>query len=317
MLVVKKTTELTDKEIDEILSMFNFIMHRDRKPAQFKELYFNTVFGYSYHVMLYEEGELIGFHSGIPFYYQKDGERFIAGLGLDTMTHPKHRDFFNVRDMFKACEEAMAAEGCVIRVGFPNDNSYPVLKKGFKYKDIGKMDTYFLPLKIGGVKPSLKVLNPLSQLFCRLLIAASHFSCSKSVHSFKYGKERKSFDEVRYKWFGAVDYKTIEVDGVKAYYKTQIQEGVKTLFILDVWPLSKCGFDKVVRAIYHKERKGLDMIMYVGHLPFVSLSLVKMPHKFEPKHFNFTCKPLVKDFFDESLYDISNWDVNLSNYDLL
>ena len=107
------------------------------------------------------------------------------------------------------------------------------------------------------------------------------------------------------------------MDGVKAYYKTQVQEGVKTLFILDVWPLSKCGFDKVVRAIYHKERKGLDMIMYVGHLPFVPLSLVKMPHKFEPKHFNFTCKPLVKDFFDESLYDISNWDVNLSNYDLL
>ena len=74
---------------------------------------------------------------------------------------------------------------------------------------------------------------------------------------------------------------------------------------------------KKLSDIYKKERKGIDMIIYVGNLPFTPIGLISVPHRLEPKHFNFTCKPLVKDFFDDSLYDIRNWEVNLSNYDLL
>ena len=48
------------------------------------------------------------------------------------------------------------------------------------------------------------------------------------------------------------------------------------------------------------------MIIYVGNLPFTPIGLFSVPHRLEPKHFNFTCKPLVKDFFDDSLYDIRN-----------
>ena len=59
------------------------------------------------------------------------------------------------------------------------------------------------------------------------------------------------------------------------------------------------------------------MIIYVGMLPFTPISLLTVPHRFEPKRFNFTCQPLIEDFFDDSLYDIRNWDVNLSSYDLL
>lgn len=317
MLTVKKTTELSRAEVEKINNLFNYVFKRNRNAQLFFDMFLNTFLGYSYHVLLYEGNELIGHHAGIPFIYNRDEEHFLVGLGLDSMTHPKHRDFFNVRDMFKACEEAMATDGCVLRIGFPNDNSYPILKKGFKYKDIGKLNTYFLPIKISGVKPNIKMLNPLSRLLSACIIGLSSFSRSKRVFSYKYGKDRSCFDDTRYKWFGGVDYCKIEVDGIKAYYKTQVQEGVKTLFILDVWPISKNGFDKIVRVIYKKEHKGIDMIIYVGHLPFTPMSLITMPHKFEPKHFNFTCKPLVKDYFDDSIYDINNWDVNLSNYDLL
>lgn len=317
MIVVKKTIDLTEQEYESIAELYNSIFHPRRTIKDFQEIYMNTPFGYSYNVLLYEENNLIGFHAGIPFYYRCNGVQFMAGLGIDTMTHPKHRDFFNVRDLIKACEEAMVADGCLLRVGFPNDKSYPILKKGLKYKDIGKMKTYFLPMNIGGIKPKLGMLDPLSQLFSACIIGLSAFSCSKKVFSFKYGKDRSCFDDTRYRWFGSIDYCTIEVYGIKAYYKKQVQEGVNTLFILDVWPISKNGFDKIVRTIYTKEHKGIDMIIYVGHLPFTPMSLVTMPHKFEPKHFNFTCKSLVKGYFDDSIYDINNWDVNLSNYDLL
>ena len=316
MVVVKKTTELTVHDYQLIHDLFVSVFKRERTLEQFKDLYCNTPLGYAFHAMLFEGDELIGFHTGIPFYYRDGEKRFIAGLGIDTMTAEGHRDFFHVRDLFKACEEAMATEGCKLRLGFPNDNSYPILKKGSKYKDIGKLDTYFLPIRVGGVKPSLKVLNPLSRIFAFGLMIASRFSFSRKEYKFKYGKERSSFDSVRYKWFGGL-YNTIKVGKIISRYKIQVQENVRTAFLLDVFPLSKYAFDAVVREIYHREKTNVDLIMYVGHLPFSPNSLITMPHKFEPKHFNFTCKPLVNDFFDDSLYDINNWDVNLSNYDLL
>lgn len=314
-LIVKKTTELTSDEIEQINQLYIAVFNHSRTEEDFKSQYLNTPLGYSYHAILKEGDELIGFHSGIPFNYLKNGQHFIAGLGINTMTAVGHRDFFNVRDMFVACENVMKEEGCVLRLGFPNDKSYPVLKKGFKYKDIGKLDTFFLPIRIGGIKPSLRVLNPLSKLFSWFVIQLSRLSCDKNICEFKYKKDRSDFDSYRYKWFGG--YQTIEVDGVKAYYRISEHEGVRTAFVVDIHPLSKKVFDAIIRKIYRMERKKIDLIMYVGHLTFNPLSLIKMPHKIEPKHFNFTCKPLVKDVFDESLYDIDNWDVNLSNYDLI
>lgn len=315
-LIVKKTTELKSEEIGKINDLFNHIFKHNRTEEVFLAQYLNTPLGFSYHVMLMEGDELIGFHSGLPFYYLNGEKKFIAGLGIDTMTAEGHRDFFNVRDMFVACENAMKEDGCVLRIGFPNDKSYPVLKKGFKYKDIGKLDTYFLPIRVGGVKASFRFLNPLSRLFSWFVIQLSRFSCNKQVEDYLYKKERCSFDAIRYKWFDG-EYAEVEKNGAKAYYKVQEHEGVRTAFVLDVYPRSKSQFDAAIREVYRKERKNIDLIMYVGHLNYEPMSLLRMPHKIEPKHFNFTCKPLVKDVFDDSLYKIENWDVNLSNYDLV
>lgn len=313
---VKRTTELTATEIDSINALFFDVFKKERSTDYFLSEYLNTPLGHSYHAMLWEGEELVGFHSGVPFYYRDGDKRFIAGLGIDTMTAVGHRDFFNVRDLFKACEEAMKADGCVLRIGFPNDNSYPILKKGFKYKDIGKLNTYFLPIKIGAIKPKFGLLNIFSRLLSWSIVTFSHLSCSKKVHEFRYAKCRESFDAVRYKWFGG-EYQTIECKGATVRYKVMDYNGVMTAFVLDISPMSKSAFDCAVRRIYSVEGDSIDMIMYVGYLPFTPLSLITMPHKMEPKHFNFTCKPLVKGIFDESIYDISNWDVNLSNYDLL
>lgn len=315
-VVCKRTTEITDEEIKDIYRLFDEVFEQKREVSSFRKEYENTVLGYSYHSMLLHEGEIVGFHSCLPFYYTDNGKRFIAGLGIDSMVKKEHRDFFGFRDMIVACQKRMHEDGCVLRIGFPNDNSYPILIKGFKYKDIGKMTTYFLPIRIGGVKPKLSFLNPLSQLFAWCEIQLSRLSLNGKVYTFRYAKERESFDKVRYQWFDG-DYKMIEVGDVKARYKIKTQEGVKTAFLIDVHPMSKKMFDKVVRCIYMKERRHVDLIMYVGHLPFTPISLITIPHKYEPKHFNFTCKVLEKDYFDDSIYDINNWDVNLSNYDLL
>ena len=247
---------------------------------------------------------------------QLDHDRFMAALGIDSMVKKEYRDYFNFHDMIVSCQKRLKEDGCVLRIGFPNDNSYPILKKGLRHKDIGRLTTYCMIRNIGAVKPSLAFLNSISRLGGRLQYLISFLSVGKKVYHYKYHKDRESFDAVRYKWFGG-DYRKVEKKGIHFVYKIMPYKGVDTAFLLDVWPLSRTSFEMAVRHIYKHERKKIDMILYVGSLSFTPWGLWTIPHRYEPKHFNFTCNPLTKGYFDESLYDIRNWEVNLSNYDLL
>ena len=316
-ILVKKTFELHDEEIVAIYTLFDEVFGQKRDVATFRENYSNTPLGYSYHsILLSDDGETIGFHSCMPFYYRKNGEQFMAALGIDSMVKKEHRDFFNFHDMIVQCQKRLKEDGCVLRIGFPNDNSYPVLKKGLKYHDIGKLTTYCMIRNIGVVKHGLSGLNFLSRGLSRLQYLCSFLSVGNKQYNFKYHKDRLTFDKVRYKWFGG-HYERASVKESTFVYKIELYNGVEAAFLLDVYPLSKSAFESAVRYIYRKERKKVDIIIYVGALPFTPIGLITVPHRYEPKHFNFTCKPLVKDYFDDSLYDIRNWEVNLSSYDLL
>ena len=60
--------------------------------------------------------------------------------------------------------------------------------------------------------------------------------------------------------------------------------------------------------------------MFVGHLPkyIRKTGLVKIPRKYEPKHFYMTGGLYDKSLIDEaSFYNIIDWDANLSDYDLI
>ena len=81
--------------------------------------------------------------------------------------------------------------------------------------------------------------------------------------------------------------------------------------------MTRNNLEKAVRKIYLNEYKYIDMIIYVGKLHFRPFSLVKLPRFLEPKKFRFTCRVLDDNYFDNSVYDISNWDINLSSFDLL
>jgi len=316
-ILVKKTFELQDEEIVAIYNLFEDVFGQKRDIATFRENYSNTPFTYSYHsLLLNDDKQIVGFHSCMPFYYKKNNEQFMVALGIDSMVKKGYRDYFNFRDMIIHCQKRLKEDGCVLRIGFPNDNSYPVLKKGLKHHDIGKLTTYCLIRNVGAMKQNLSGLNYVSRGLSRLQYLCSFLSVGYKQYKFKYYKDRLTFDKVRYKWFGG-HYDKVNVKGSDIVYKIEFYNGVNTAFLLDVWPLSRSAFEAAVRYIYSKERKKIDMIIYVGMLPFTPISLLTVPHRFEPKRFNFTCQPLIEDFFDDSLYDIRNWDVNLSSYDLL
>ena len=101
-------------------------------------------------------------------------------------------------------------------------------------------------------------------------------------------------------------------------YKIMDYNNVKTAFLIDVFEKSPKNFNTAVRHIIKNHTKEFDILLYVGHLPFKSHGLIKVPQRFSQKKFNFVGKILLKDEIDNDVFfNLNNWDVNLSNYDLL
>lgn len=315
--IVKKTTELAKYERKQILDLFNHIFKTNRSLEQFDNQFYQNVLGYSYHSMIMDDGCIVGCNSFIPAYYYVAGERLCFVNSVDTMVSKPYRDFANLYDMMIEGFEYMKEQGIDFVYGFPNDNAYPVYMKSKLMKNIGKMYTYCLPYRISGVKAKLRFLNPLSVLFSQLLVTYSGLLGNSKVFSFPVEKDTESYNATRYKRLDGA-YSMVQSDKGGFVYKIQLHENVKTAFLIDVFPKSPKNFTLAAKYIVKHHRKEFDLLLYVGVLPFAFSGLIRIPRKFEPKSFNFTGVLLNNEMkHSELLFDVQNWDINLSSYDLI
>lgn len=316
--VVKKTNDLSDSEKQAMLDLFNIVFEQNRKMDVFLNQYIQNPCGYSYHSLMIDANKIVGFNSYVPSYCMVDGKRVFVANSCDTLVFKPYRDFFNLADMIAVARKAMTADGVAFYYGFPNDNSYPVVIKGKITKEVGVLDTYFLPYRVGGIVKKLKILNPFSKLFSYLLIYLGGPG-KKTVANFRIAKELVTFNQTRYKRMDG-EYSIVPDIAGGFTYKVMEHEGVHTAFLIDVFEKSERNFKKAVKYIVRKEKQNFDILLYVGYLPkgLRNIGLVRIPHKYEPKHFHFTARVLNKDEVDEKvLLNIENWDVNLSNYDII
>lgn len=287
--------------------------------TSFKNRYLHTPIGYSVHALLLDEnGKIIGCHHLVPFYYIFDCRKNLFAYGSGTMIKKEHRNFLTYRRLITESQKYIVDElGCTFLLGFPNNNSYPVQKKGMKRQDVGDLSIYFLPVKIGSFKVSLRWLNPLSVFLSKSWIDLSFLSCSRKKHEPLVHRDYESFNRCRYairKNF----YIRIEEKNYSGYYCVKNYEGKMIAFVLDIQPISKKFFDGFVRTMMKElSSTEIDGIMFVGYLPFTPMTLVKIPKKFEPKTFHFVGTIFNKDEIDDRIFDVSNWYVSLADYDLV
>jgi hypothetical protein len=316
-IIVKKTSELTEDDQTGILVLFNTIFEKDRTLEQFKNQFLNNPLGYSYHSMMIYNEQVVGCDSYIPSYYLVNGRRLLFANSVDTMVSKPYRDFANLYYMITAIHEYMQNEGVVYAYGFPNDNAYPVYVKSKLMRDIGSLATYCLPYRIGGIKPQLKALNWLSVLFVNSYVFLMSLLADKKIHHFPIEKEAATYNMTRYKRLDS-KYNTVNYKGSEFVYKLMEYEGTRSVFLIDVFEKSAANFNKAVRYIIKNHHHEFDILLYVGRLPFRFHGLIQVPPKLAPKNFHFTGEILRKGEIDNNLvFDINNWDVNLSNYDLL
>lgn len=310
--LVKKTSEFTYEELIEMNSLFNEIFGKNRSVDDMVNLYTKNPLGYSYHSIFMEGGHIVGMNVYVPYYYTLDGKRILFANSIDSMIKKEHRDFFNFIDMVNTGYDYMKKEGVVFVYGFPNDNAYPLLTKSKLMREIGKMYTYCLPYRIGGIKKKLGLLNWSSILFCRIwLFVSSIFASDKKLMN-RIEKDCVSFNKTRYE---------MHTGGYRIQngfvYKVMEFNGVRAAFLIDVFEKSSKNFCKALSNIIKSDSKDFDIILYPGYLNKKNIGMIKIPHKFEPKRF-FLCGRILDDSFNSDVFwDIENWDINLSNFDLI
>lgn len=313
--VTKSTFELSKIELLQIKDLFEEVFEKPSSVDFFVKYYTGNFLGYSFHSLIIKEGRIVGVNSLVPIIYMYNGEkmRFVNAGG--TMISKRCRGLENFYDMINESFRFLKEKGFAAYVGFPNDASYSLYIGTKLQKDIGKLYTYILPYKLGNVKKSLCWLNSLSKLFCWGYVYFNGLLASMNVTQFIIHKDHDSFDQYRY---NNPSYKQIEIGGCKAFYIVKVHERVRTAFIIDITEKSAKNFQKTVKEIIKREKSNMDMILYVGNLPFRNHGLIKLPRKFEPKNFHFTGHIIDHNLVNKDIfYNLDNWDVNLSNYDLV
>lgn len=320
-IVCKKSTELTQTEKEQICQCFGAVFEKHSKSIHdFNNQFLNTCLGYSLHTMLKnEEDEVVGLYAVVPFDYIYRSEKLLFCIGVDFMIRKDYRnDFKNVLNICRASMKYAKDNDITCIFAFPNDLSYQLNTRILRMKDVGKLFTYILPYKVGNAKPSLKALNIFSKLFSRLMLSFSTFDYRTECKEVMIHRNRETFDKTRYNWFNPDEYRFYKDEQMSCSWKCADFEGVKAAFLMDVYPMTPKNFNKATREMFNVEKGNVGLFLYVGNLPFNPTSMIKISLKFAPKNFNFVAQILDKNKVNaDDIFDMNNWDVNLSSCDLL
>jgi Acetyltransferase (GNAT) domain len=313
--VFKTTDRLSQADKDQFRRLFFKIYGKNMSEEDFSRKYLYTPLGYSYHGLMIGDGQILGACNTVPYRYRYFGREAIFGLSVDLMVDEEHRGGpFNVKCMADLVCQAMRDDGIDFVFGFPNEAAYPCVKRLLGWRDVGELEFYVLPHKIGALVPGLRPMNCPWRLVTAGLVRWPRLPDS-AVAAYNIQKVCDAgFEAHRYDG----QHHRLDVgQGGTCMYRTYTEtNGVRTLYILDVDPLEKTFFREAAQELYHRHSTLTDLMLYVGRLPFTPRPLLRVPASMRPRRIYMCGKLLTPGAFDERLFDIENWNVNLSNFDV-
>jgi hypothetical protein len=313
--VFKKTNEFTEEEGSQFLDLFGLTFPKHMTTSLFKRKYMHTPFGYSYHGLMLADGKVVGAYNLIPYMYRYFDKDVIFALSVDAMIHEHHRTRpFGFVKMANLALAALKQDGICFAFGFPNDNVYEFTKRVLKWRHIGEVDFYILPCKVGAVKPNLVCLNSISRACCSML---ARFPLGRSRACHTYGIEKtksERFDEHRYD--GSYTRIDLGALGQCIYTTCEEENGVRALYIIDVAPLTPAAFDSAIGRIYAESTPGVDLFIYAGKLPFIPTKMIRLPKSMRPRQVHMCGRILDPETVDDRVFDMENWNINISNFDV-
>lgn len=313
--VFKTTKQLSQADKDQICDLFFKVYGKNISREDFDRKYLCTPFGYSYHGLMQLDGRIVGAYNTVPYRYRYFGREVVFALSVDLMVDQDHRGGpFNVRSMSELVWQPMRDDGIDFVFGFPNEMSYTCVKKLLGWKDIGELDFYILAHKIGVMVPRLRFMNCLWHLLTAGMVHWPRLP-DASVPTYNIQKVCDAgFEAHRYNG----QHLNLEVgkSGKCVYRMYTESDGVRALYIIDVNPLEKAYFREAVDELYRRYSTTTDLILYVGRLPFTPRPLLRVPASMRPRRVYVCGKILAPGALDERVFQIENWNLNISNFDV-
>ncbi len=320
-ITLKKTNELNQSDWKKYIDAFNTVFEKSFSFEFFQNKYEKTIKGYSYHSFLTtEDNQIVGGCTTIPFSYNFGNEKKLVGLVVDVFVLKEHRrNPYALLKMYQKQGDLLREEGITMILGVPNDVAYPYWKKLAKWKDIGSLTYYVMPVKIGNVigkKSSL--LNFASTVFTKSLTIISTINPSKEkACPISIDRSESIIEQQRYN----ENHELVDQNGIFFSFRIEIEKGIRTCYLIDFY--SKNSKQKTAQALrkaisYITKNTDVDIIIYVGKLNFFQTLLFKVPKSKEPKTLPLTNDVLLPNEFKDSNFisDIKNWDFGLFNYDV-
>ena len=324
---LKKTNELSDSEMGQICELFSSIFESDRSLDMFKKQFLGTPLGYSYHGLMLDGTRIVGSYSAMPYRYLYDGQELLFTLSVDTMIAKEYRgDPWAFIRMVNPTYDAARADNIPFAYCFPNDSIYLIRKKILRWRDIGTLSYYVLPVSMRVKWPALSFLDSILcggvSIAARQRVSEPALAAQTQPLFVVQKKTDQAFMDYRYSFYHrysseGTGYIKVESPCGHFVYRREVFDGVAAAFLVDIYPLTKPHLTYAVSRVLAAEKHRVAAIIYVGHLGFRPNGLFKLPKRREPKKVRMTGKILIEGVVDERIFDLDHWCVNLSNYEAL
>lgn len=311
------TAEWTEQDWSTYTAAFNEVFKKKYLSSFFQKKYINVKDQNSYHALLEDEKEgVVGGCTILPCHYERNGEIFLIGLAVDVFIRESYRsDPLMLRRMYKQLRSFLIEKGVVAVVAVPNATAYSYWKNVVKWKDIGTINYWMLPVRIGNILNKWRLLNCISLLYAYTVINFSILTsvCNASTSNYAYRiLSEDEFMQHRYD-SGYTIYK----DNIYFYaFRIVNEEGIETAYILDATKHGMRSSKALLKAIRHILQSKVDLILYVGKMGCFQTLLFKVPKRVEPKMLPLTCDLMSDENKYADIYHIDRWDFGLKNYDV-
>lgn len=319
---VCRTTDWTEHEWETYTNSFNHVFEKKLTIDSFKKHYLSLHLGYAFHSLLLSNNQdVVGSITVIPCKYNRNDEDILIGLAVGVFIHQDYRDDpLMLRRMYKKLINLLEEENIVSVIAVPNATAYPYWKNVVKWKDVGRINYWMLPVRFGNVLKMTgllkKLINIGSMSFCYILYVFSSLTSIIDIKGRSYKYSICTDDAYFLSKFNDKAYVKYEKEDMRYVYKIENEDGVKTCYLLiaeEGGRITSRALTKATRSIL---RNKVDIVLYVGKLGLFQQLFLKVPKKFEPKLLPLTCDLICKSETFKDMFDIKNWDFGLKNYDV-
>lgn len=316
---ILKTSEIQEQYWDCYTNNFNNVFNSNKNKLYFKNKYLQTIKGYSYHSLLINKDDIVGSCSVIPVEYYFFKQKYMFGLVVDVFINPEFRqDPLCLFRMYSKLKKYMINENINHIMAVPNDIAYPYWKSVVKWKDIGQIPYYALPLRLGNIIGKYKFINNLSLIYTNTILFLNtlfllFFNIKSKQKNIRINKENKIIEQQRY----TDKHIKITSDNESYFFRLVNEDGVKVAYLIDFYNKNKNkDYRVLLKAIKKIKKEKPDLILFVGKFGFNQLIMTRIPKNKEPKHLYFTGDILNKENISNTILEYKNWDFGLFNYDV-